>query len=255
MLGDAHIHLDVIANGDELAAAGVPLLATSCEPAGYERLCDLSTSNANVHPALGLHPWWIAGSDASEQERERFEAELQHFLELAPDVGFIGEVGLDFYGQYAATKQEQLAAFQCVAQALSGGGKVISLHTRNATGAALDALEEYGVLSCCTCILHGFNGSSTEMTRAMSGGCFFSVGARELKTKRWKEYARQLPAGRLLLETDAPWTALSPGDNERFEVTVEEWQASLQRALELLNSIRQVDMTGAIEENLLRVLS
>ena len=40
--------------------------------------------------------------------------------------------------------------------------------------------------------------------RAIDAGCLFSVNERMLKTKRGRAYARAIPEGRLLIETDFP---------------------------------------------------
>ena len=45
---------------------------------------------------------------------------------------------------------------------------------------------------------------SDELVRARNAGCYFSVNERMLATKRGREYARQIPLDRQLLETDAP---------------------------------------------------
>ena len=68
----------------------------------------------------------------------------------------------------------------------------------------LDVLERTGCLDACLCIFHWFSGSQEELTRAIDAGCLFSVNERMLKTKRGRAYARAIPEGRLLIETDFP---------------------------------------------------
>ena len=62
----------------------------------------------------------------------------------------------------------------------------------------------------------------------------FSVGERMLATRRGREYARQLPAARLLLETDLP-------DGAGQGVGADGLLASLDRALTALAQARGVD--------------
>ena len=71
----------------------------------------------------------------------------------------------------------------------------------------LDALERTGTAEGCRCVLHWFSGSSDELWRAVRLGCLFSLGERALATRRGREYARVLPAERLLVETDLPEAA------------------------------------------------
>ena len=76
----------------------------------------------------------------------------------------------------------------------------------------------------------------------MKAGCWFSVNEMMLRTRRGREYARQLPEGRLLLETDLP-----PGENVPF--SAQEIAASLERTLAQLASIRDRDVRDAVCAN------
>ena len=68
-----------------------------------------------------------------------------------------------------------------------------------------------------------------------------------LRTKRGREYARQLPADRLLLETDLP-----PGEDVPFSAT--QIIASLERTLAQLQTIRGCDVRGLTCDNAQRLL-
>ena len=67
------------------------------------------------------------------------------------------------------------------------------------------------------CIFHWFTGTSDELARARQRGCHFSINEHMLKTKRGREYARQIPLERLLLETDAPSGLDAPYSAEALE--------------------------------------
>ena len=101
-------------------------------------------------------------------------------------------------------------------------------------GTCLDVLEATGAAARCRCVMHWFSGSSDELGRALRLGCSFSVGERMLATRRGREYARQLPAARLLLETDLP-------DGAGQGVGADGLLASLDRALTALAQARGVD--------------
>lgn len=195
---DAHVHLDWAedprATARAAAGLGLGMLCCTVGPRGYERASELLGGFPNVEVAAGLHPWYL------EDERcvERAAAS-------ARACRFVGEVGLDFGPRHAQNKELQLRGFREVCRACAGqGGKVLSIHSVRAAGAALDILEETGALGSCACIFHWFSGNSEELRRAIQAGCWFSLGERMLATRRGREYARQIPLARQLLETDLP---------------------------------------------------
>ena len=200
-LFDLHCHLDfdpdVRVAAQELAELDMGAFSTTVTPEGYEWACELLEPFGNVRGGLGLHPWWIADGRLGSQDVALFER-------LAKDERFIGEVGLDFGRDRAATRDMQVAAFERVARACASGGKVLSIHAVKAAGEALDVLERAGALAGNACIFHWFSGTSDELQRAVRAGCFFSINPRMLASKRGRAYAQAVPAERLLLETDAP---------------------------------------------------
>lgn len=212
---DMHCHLDFApdarAAASSAAALGIGALSVTVTPAGYGRAARELASFSNVRVGLGLHPWWIADGMCGEDDVAAFER-------LAPDERFIGEVGLDFGGVRVAAREAQLAAFDRVAAACSGGGKVLSIHAVKAAGEALDVLERRGALAGNACIFHWFSGTSDELQRAVRLGCRFSVNPRMLETKRGRAYARSLPADRLLLESDAPAEAGAAYDADAVRI-------------------------------------
>ena len=226
---DMHCHLDFApdarAAASSAAALGIGALSVTVTPAGYGRAARELASFSNVRVGLGLHPWWIADGMCGEDDVAAFER-------LAPDERFIGEVGLDFGGVRVAAREAQLAAFDRVAAACSGGGKVLSIHAVKAAGEALDVLERRGALAGNACIFHWFSGTSDELQRAVRAGCFFSINPRMLASKRGRAYAQAVPAERLLLETDAP---SQPG--ERYDAPAE--AARLAAMLEALADLRR----------------
>ncbi len=152
----------------------------------------------NVSLGLGLHPWQIA---AGEKEAQ---AQVAAVLRHLPEAELVGEVGLDFGRIHGATRENQLAAFEAIAAACGhAGGRVLSIHAVQAAGEALDILQRTACLSSCTCIFHWFSGNSDQLVAAQRAGCFFSFGPRALATKRGRAYARQIPADRLLYESDS----------------------------------------------------
>lgn len=205
---DAHCHLGLMSNPNavvrEAITMGLGIFDCGINPRDFATANKRASSSPNVIAGVGLHPWWIADGRCGT-------AEVDLLCELTIRERFIGEVGLDFSPRFAGTEGIQTQAFERLCQALSQNplaGRVLSIHAVRAAGATLDILESSGLLkdtpNSPTIIFHWFSGTSDELVHARHTGCFFSINERMLATKRGREYARQIPLNRLLLETDAP---------------------------------------------------
>ena len=234
-LFDMHVHLDFMrdmqAVAHEAEQLGLGLFATTVTPAGYERTRDALGDTPNVWVGVGLHPWWVADGRCGELD-------AMHTAELAQTARYVGEIGLDRSPKHVpeGSFEQQLKAFEsivttCAQTSDAASPKVLSIHSVQAAGVALDTLECTGALGTCRCIFHWFSGSSDELHCAVKAGCWFSVNEMMLRTKRGREYARQLPASRLLLETDLP-----PGEDVPFAAS--QIRESLARTAGQLASIR-----------------
>ena len=243
-LWDMHVHLDfmramagVASEAEEL---GLGLFATTVTPAGYERAHAALQAAPNVRVGAGLHPWWVADGRCGADE-------LAQVVALVRQSRYVGEIGLDLSPKHVpeGSLDVQLAAFEAIVAAAAETSdasepKVLSIHSVRAAGLALDVLERTGALGPCHCIFHWFTGTSDELHRAVKAGCHFSVNEMMLRTRRGREYARQLPTARLLLETDLP-----PGEDVVF--SAREIHASLMRTAEQLATIRGTTVSDIVQ--------
>lgn len=230
-LVDTHCHLDRMTNAGEVADRALELdIAVLCTTVGPDDAQGAQTAFAsypNVRVAAGLHPWWVAGGTEGERQGARV-------AEMAASWDLVGEVGLDFSGAHAGTRQAQLSAFEGIVEACAAHpreGRVLSIHAVRSADIALDILERYDMAGGATCIFHWFSGTSADFDRLRRLGCHISVNERMLASKRGREYARQMPLDRLHLETDAP-----PRLDEAYPA--EELERSLSRSLDALARIR-----------------
>ena len=233
-LFDMHCHLDRMANADEVAREAVAndmaLFCTTVTPADALAARSRFGTPPNVRVGVGLHPWWTTDGRCGE-------IEIEQAAQLAAASRFIGEVGLDFGPRHAANAQRQLDALEAIARACAGHpveGRVLSIHAVRSAGEALDVFERHGLTASAHCIFHWFSGTSDQLARALDAGCLFSISERMLATRRGREYARQIPLDRLLLETDLPEQLDKPCSADQIE-------ASLMRALHELAHIRGTD--------------
>lgn len=221
-LFDAHVHLSWFENPEQAAAQaqklGIAALCCTVTPKEYRDASALLSKYANVRVAAGAHPWFVD--------------EAAGAIGAIDDSAWVGEVGLDFGAKHESSKKEQLRVFEAVCEACSGGGKTLSLHSVRSAGTVMDVLERTGTIDSCRCVFHWFSGTSEELARAREAGCWFSVGERMLGTRRGREYARQIPSGKLLLETDLP-------EAEQDGSTVADIAESLLSAAGILKSLKE----------------
>ena len=207
-LFDAHCHLDLMTYpntvADETAAIGLGVFDCGVDPRDFEAAKKRASRYPNIIAGVGLHPRWLADGRYGP-------AEVNLLCEVAAQERYIGEVGLDFSARFAESEPLQMQALDRLCDTLVQhplAGRVISIHAVRSAGTVLDVLESHGLLTpnpdFPVIIFHWFSGTSDELVRARNAGCYFSVNERMLASKRGREYARQIPLDRLLLETDAP---------------------------------------------------
>lgn len=205
---DTHCHLDLMLGPDaaasESAASGLGLFDCGVDPRDFSAANERARRLPGIIAGVGLHPWWLADGRCDP-------AEVDLLCEVAAQERYIGEVGLDFSARFAGSEPLQIQAFDRLCDTLVQhplAGRVISIHVVRSTGTVLDVLGSHELLAPSpdspAIIFHWFSGTSNEFVRARNAGCYFSVNERMLASKRGREYARQIPLDRLLLETDAP---------------------------------------------------
>ena len=213
MLIDSHCHLDRLdlsAHGGSLDAA---LAAARGRGVGHFLCIGISADNAAAVKALseryadvdctvGVHPLDLQPGVAPALDW--LLAELNH-----PHVVAIGETGLDYhYEPEAAELQRQ--AFRLHLQAAQLTGKPVIVHTREARADTLALLREAALPQAG--VLHCFTEDWPMAKAALDLGFYISLSG--IVTFRnadaLREVARQVPADRLLIETDAPYLAPIP---------------------------------------------
>lgn len=226
---DMHCHLGFLRDAARFAAEaqkrGMAFFSNTVTPDEFGRARELLGESPNVRVGVGLHPWWVHDGRCGAEDVARV-------CELVGETRFVGEVGLDFGKRCAPSREVQVRAFTRVARACAQhGGRLLSVHAVRSADCVLDVLEETGCLADNQVIFHWYSDSNEALWRAVRAGCYFSVNMRMLSTRRGREYARVLPADRLLLETDLP-----PEDDAAF--SLDAWEADVREALSQLESIR-----------------
>lgn len=236
-LFDAHCHLDLMAHpdavADEATALGLGLFDCGVNPRDFSAANERACRQPGIIAGVGLHPWWLADGRCGP-------AEVNLLCEIAAQECYIGEVGLDFSARFAGSEPLQIQALDRLCDALVQrplAERVISIHAVRSAGAVLDVLESHGLLipnpDSPAIIFHWFSGTSDELAHARNAGCYFSVNERMLASKRGREYVRQIPLDRLLLETDAP---AGPDTETSAQLLIRSLTRTTERIASLKNS-------------------
>lgn len=134
-------------------------------------------------------------------------------LAAQPAVVALGEMGLDFNRDYSPRPQQE-AAFQHQLELACRLNLPIYLHQRDAHERFM-ALIEPLLHDLPPALLHCFTGSGEELSSYLEAGFYIGVTGwicDERRGGRLQELVVEIPADRLLLETDAPY--LLPRDLE-----------------------------------------
>ena len=242
---------------DESWASAMPDLRVCGEAKGALRRAAAPSQQAAHFPfiklAVGLHPWWVSADEGCLAE------ELRAFDSALPETRYVGEVGLDFSKRRIVTRDAQLCAFRHIANACAkDGGKVLSIHCVKAYDDVLSILDNSGCFVSCACIFHWFSGSFPQLAQAVDAGCFFSVSARMLETKRGREYAKAIPLRKLLLETDAPAAVDPEREHPSIPYSYDQMRRQLAETLQLLSRVRDIgeaELAAIVQQNAREVFS
>ncbi len=218
MLIDSHCHLDYFTGEldgvlSRAAAAGVGELVTI----GTSMDQSLAIrSLAEAHPAVwctvGVHPQNAALAPVPTPKA--IAALANH-----PKVIGIGESGLDYHYE-TAPRDVQQASFRAHIRAARLAGLPLCIHARSADDDIAAILrqerEEGGPYDF---LLHCFSSgrSLADAALAMGGYLSFSGILTFPKSTENRNIARDAPADRVLVETDAPYLAPTPFRGKRNE--------------------------------------
>lgn len=199
---DFHCHLDLYPNPrevrDECVRRGLYVLSVTTTPSAWRGTSALATHSQHIRTGLGLHP---------QLAHER-QSELPLFDTFLPEAPYIGEIGLDGAPEFRKYWQNQVVVFEHVlAKCRAAGGRIMSLHSRRASGAVLDYLEN--IPKTGTPVLHWFSGSIRDLDRAIDHGCWFSIGPAMLTSEKGRSLAAHMPREHVLTESDGPFAQLN----------------------------------------------
>jgi TatD DNase family protein len=219
MLVDSHCHLDFPDFANELdavvaraRAAGIVRLVTiSTRIAQHAALLAIAERFPDVYASVGTHPHYA--HEELAVTAEDLVARTRH-----PKVVALGEAGLDYHYDNSP-REAQERGFRTHIAAARATGLPLVVHSREADADTARILEEETGQGAFPAVLHCFTGVVELARRAIALGLFVSfTGILTFKNSvALRAIAADLPADRILVETDAPYLAPGPYRGKRNE--------------------------------------
>ena len=201
---DTHAHLDALEDAgaalERARAAGVDrVVAIGSGRVATEKARAIAAREQGVFVAAGVHP-----HQAADGEDPRV---------FGADVVAVGEIGLDFFRDYAP-RDLQRRVFVEQLELAAELAKPVIVHTRAAEGETSKLLSSFAG----PVILHCFS-SPALLPVALERGYYVSFAGNVTypKAEELRAAACEVPANRLLAETDSPYLAPQPVRGRRNE--------------------------------------
>ncbi len=223
MLIDSHCHLDHFPE-DELDAllnraqaaglCGMVTIGTRLSAAPLNRrLTSHTRPELAVWCTIGTHPDHVA--DEAVPDPDQLAT-----LASAPEIIGIGESGLDYFHGEQAVRPLQQASFRAHLRAARMADLPLVIHAREADADVAAILaEEHEAGGPFRFVLHCFSSGEALARTALSLGGYVSFSGILTfpRSTELRRIAEQVPADRLLVETDAPFLAPAPKRGRRNE--------------------------------------
>jgi TatD DNase family protein len=219
VLIDSHCHLDyfkdeeldaVIARARDAGVGEMISIGTSLEQS--RRILAMVEERTGIWCSIGIHP-------QHAHEEPVPEPEVLAAMTRHPKVVGIGESGLDYFYD-TAPPEVQKAGFRAHIRAARLAGVPIAIHARDADADIAAILrEERDEGGPFDFLLHCFSSGRglAETAIEMGGYLSFSGIITFPKSVELREIAADMPADRILVETDSPYLAPVPFRGKRNE--------------------------------------
>ena len=211
MLVDSHCHLDFPDFAEDLdgivaraEAAGIGRIVTiSTRVRRLDALLAITARFPNVYCSVGTHPH-------QADEEDGIPASELVALTQHPKVVALGEAGLDYFYKHGSP-EAQARGFRAHIQAARETVLPLVIHTRDADEDCGRILDEEIAKGPFKAVLHCYTGGRDLAMKAIGLGLSISfTGILTFKASQaLRDIAAELPADRIMVETDAPF--LAPG--------------------------------------------
>ena len=163
----------------------------------WPEVAALAAEHPWVRPAFGLHPWQVPTRSPHWLDLLRTQ------LDAHPGAS-LGEIGLDRWIT-GHDLDDQRAVFTAQLQLAAERAVPATIHCIQAWGALWDVIRSHP-LPACGFLIHAYGGPAEMIPGFVERGAYFSFSPYFLHERKapQRDAFRQIPADRLLVETDAP---------------------------------------------------
>jgi len=254
MLVDSHCHLDFPDFAGDLDAivgraadAGVGRMITiSTRVRRLSDLLGIAERFPNVYCSVGTHPHHADEEDGISSDE---------LVELTrhPKVVALGEAGLDYFYDNGSP-EAQARGFRAHIAAARASGLPLVIHSRDADQDCRRILEEEVAKGPFRAILHCYTGGRELAMKAIELGLSISfTGILTFKkSEALRDLAADLPADRIMVETDAPYLAPGKFRGKRNEPA---YVVEVARVLAQTRGVSLDEISRQTSENFFRLFS
>jgi TatD DNase family protein len=254
MLVDSHCHLDFPDFAAELddvvaraAAAGIGRMVTICTRVRkHEQVLAIAERFPDVTCSVGTHP---------HNAHEELDITADELVARAahPKVVAIGEAGLDYHYDYSPREAQEQGLRTHIAAARRTGLPLV-IHSREADADMARILQQEQAQGAFPAVLHCFTGSRELAMTGIALGCYVSFsGVITFKnSEALRAIAAELPADRILVETDAPYLAPMPFRGKRNEPA---YVAKTAAVLAEVRGVTPAEIARQTTDNFFRLFS
>ncbi len=164
----------------------------------------------NCYPMIGLHPTYVNDDYLNILDDLYKNINISKFIA-------IGEIGIDLYRDTTFITQQKEAFSRQLDWAYELSVPVV-IHCREAFKQIIEVLSEKIKRKPLTGVFHSFAGTVDDAKTVIDLGFLIGInGIVTFKNSNIGEVIKQIPLGKILLETDAPYLAPVPYRGRRNE--------------------------------------
>ena len=254
MLVDSHCHLDFPDFASELdavvaraRAAGIGRIVTiSTRVKKHAQVLAIAEKYPDVFCSVGTHPH-------SAQEETDVDAAALISLSRHPKIVAIGEAGLDYHYDNSPRDLQANSFREHIAAARETKLPLV-IHSRDCDDDMAKMLQDEMGKGTFPAVLHCFTGGRDLAFKAIDLGLYISfTGILTFKNSAaLRDIAKDLPAERIMVETDAPYLAPGPYRGKRNEPA---YVVETARVLAEARSVSADEIARQTTENFFRLFN